>query len=168
MVCVATAALRFLGLPRFKGSLLVHQRPSVTSKQTESHSLLASRSGAQHLLARLLWRALAILAFVLAIIGAFLPVMPTVPFLLLAAWAAGKGWPRFEQWLLQHRWFGPAIMRWRVSGAVSRKAKWLATFMLLASALLLQVFTVLHLGLRLAMPLLFLVVLTWLWLRPEH
>lgn len=44
-------------------------------------------------LARLLWRALALLSVLLGLIGIVLPGLPTVPFLLLAAWAGGKGWP---------------------------------------------------------------------------
>ncbi len=50
----------------------------------------------------LLWRCLAVTALLLALIGVFLPVMPTVPFLLLAAWAASKGWPQLEIWLVDH------------------------------------------------------------------
>lgn len=121
-----------------------------------------------HLLVVLLWRALAVLTFALGIVGAFLPVMPTVPFLLLAAWAASKGWPRFERWLLAHRMFGPPIVRWRRNGAVSRRAKWLASLMMLASALLVQAFTGMHLAVRAGLPLLLLAVVIWLWRRPEH
>lgn len=116
----------------------------------------------------LFWRALTLLAFVLGVIGAFLPVMPTVPFLLFSAWAASKGWPQFERWLLAHRMFGPTITRWRTRGAVSRNAKWLASVMMLGSALLLQVFTGIHLSVRIAVPLLLLTVAIWLWLRPEQ
>ena len=54
-------------------------------------------------IARLVWRGVALLGVALAVVGAVLPVMPTVPFLLLAAWAASKGWPEFEAWLLAHR-----------------------------------------------------------------
>jgi uncharacterized membrane protein YbaN (DUF454 family) len=46
--------------------------------------------------------------------------------LLLSAWAAGKGWLQFEQWLLAHYQFGPPIRQWQQQGAVSRRAKWLA------------------------------------------
>ena len=50
-------------------------------------------------IASLLWRGLAVLSLLLGIVGAMLPVLPTVPFLLLAAWAASKGWPALEIWL---------------------------------------------------------------------
>lgn len=123
----------------------------------------------------LLWRALALVALLLAVIGTFLPVMPTVPFVLLAAWAGGKGWPRLETWLLNHAAFGSHIRDWRAHGAVSRRAKWFATCALLGSAILLQVLPLpawadTHAGatwLRHGLPMLFALILLWLWRRPE-
>lgn len=129
---------------------------------------LSGMQRSRNALVALLWRALAILAFVLGVIGAFLPVMPTVPFLLVAAWAASKGWPQFERWLLAHRLFGPPIVRWRENGAVSRGAKWVASTMMLASALVLQFFAAIPLGVRVGVPLFLGAVAIWLWLRPEH
>lgn len=57
------------------------------------------------------------------IAGAFLPVLPTVPFLLLAAWAFSAADPRLESWLLAHPRLGPGVRRWREAGAISRRAK---------------------------------------------
>ncbi len=116
--------------------------------------------------ARLLWRALAVLSVVLAVIGAVLPVMPTVPFLIMAAWAGGKGWPALETWLLNHTHFGPGIRRWRERGAVPRRAKWLATIMMTGSALMMQ-FTPLPLAVRIGVPATMAMVAIWLWRRPE-
>ncbi|KQY79411.1 YbaN family protein [Pelomonas sp. Root1444] len=117
-------------------------------------------------LIQLLWRALAVLSLVLAVIGAVLPVMPTVPFLLVAAWAAGKGWPRLETWLLNHAHFGPHIRAWRERGAVPRRAKWIATVMMCGSALMMQ-FTPLPLFIRIGVPAVMAAVAIWLWRRPE-
>ena len=72
-------------------------------------------------LAVLLWRGLAVLAMGLGLLGVALPVVPTVPFILVAAWAASKGWPAFEIWLLNHRVFGPPILQWRLRGTVARR-----------------------------------------------
>lgn len=115
---------------------------------------------------RLLWRLLAVLFLLLGVIGAFLPVMPTVPFLILAAWAGGRGWPALEAWLLDHPAWGPPIRRWREGGMVPRRAKWAATLMMSASALLLQ-FTGAALAVRLGVPLAMAAVAIWLWRRPE-
>ena len=58
-----------------------------------------------------LWRMLALLTLLLGLIGVFVPGLPTVPFLLVAAWAGGHGWPALERWLLAHPKHGPAIRR---------------------------------------------------------
>lgn len=60
-------------------------------------------------------------------IGLLLPVVPTVPFLLLSAFCFARSSPRLHFWLLNHRHFGPPIVNWTEKGAISRPAKLLAT-----------------------------------------
>lgn len=62
--------------------------------------------------------------FGLGVIGALLPIVPTTPFMLLAVWAFGRSSPRFEAWLLDHRWFGPGIRRFREHRVVPWSVKW--------------------------------------------
>lgn len=62
----------------------------------------------------------------LGLIGVVLPVLPTVPFMILAAFLFAKGAPRARAWLVDHAHFGPHIRAWEESGAISRKAKVLA------------------------------------------
>ncbi len=112
------------------------------------------------------WRALALVCVVLGAIGVVLPGLPTVPFLLVAAWAAGKGWPRLEAWLLAHPTHGPAIRRWRDHGAVPRRAKWAASLMMTASTVVMALST-LPLWAKWAVPAGMLAVAIWLWRRPE-
>lgn len=72
---------------------------------------------------RILYFALGWVFFGLGLLGAALPVLPTTPFMLLAAWAFSNSSHRFERWLLQHRWFGPGIQRWRAHRVVPAKVK---------------------------------------------
>ena len=116
---------------------------------------------------QLAWRAVALLAAGLGLVGLVLPVMPTVPFMILAAWAASQGWPEFEAWLLRHRTFGPPIRHWRERGAVPRRAKWLSSAMMSASAVLMWALGVRPWVLALAV-LTMAAVALWMWRRPEH
>lgn len=118
------------------------------------------------MLAMLCWRFIAILALKIAAVGVIVPGVPTVPFVLLSAWSASKGWPRLEAWLLAHPRYGPMIIAWREQRAVPRKAKWLASGMMLLSILALVV-TPAPTVLRLLLPIFLLVVASWLWTRPE-
>ena len=62
----------------------------------------------------------------LGIIGAFLPLMPTTIFVILAAACFARSSARLESWLLRHRRFGPMIVAWRTERAIPRRAKVLA------------------------------------------
>ncbi|QCI99035.1 YbaN family protein [Agrobacterium larrymoorei] len=57
------------------------------------------------------------------IVGAFLPVLPTTPFLLIALWCFSKSSPKLEAWLLSHPKFGEPLRNWRENGAIPRRAK---------------------------------------------
>lgn len=114
----------------------------------------------------LLWRIAAGLALMIGIIGLAVPVLPTVPFLILAAWAASKGSPAFERRLLEHSTYGPHIRRWRERGAVPRRAKIFAIAAMTVSGAGLQ-FAPIYLWLRISVPLVMMVVAAWLWTRPE-
>ncbi len=55
---------------------------------------------------------------VLGIIGIVLPIMPTVPFLIVASWCFSRSSPRFHSWLNNHRIFGPPIKKWEEKRAI--------------------------------------------------
>jgi hypothetical protein len=69
----------------------------------------------------------------LGMLGVALPGVPTVPFLLLAAWAASRSSPRFHRWLYNHPRLGPPLIQWRDRRAIGRRSKALAVTLLLAS-----------------------------------
>lgn len=72
---------------------------------------------------RLLWLLLGCLCVLLGIIGAFLPLMPTTIFIIMAAGCFARSSPRLESWLLGHPRFGPSLVAWRRERAIGRGAK---------------------------------------------
>ena len=72
--------------------------------------------------------------FVLAgVVGIFLPIVPTVPFRLLAAVCFGKSSPRFHAWLIEHNHLGPLIRDYLHGGGIPLRAKRLAIGMVWVS-----------------------------------
>lgn len=117
-------------------------------------------------LRRGLWIALGYVALGLALIGVVLPGLPTTPFILVAAWAAAKSSRTLHAWLLAHRVFGPMVRDWQERGAVSRRAKRLATGMMAACAVIMFAAApeawMAAIGTACMAA-----VAAWLWLRPE-
>lgn len=114
---------------------------------------------------RRVWLAAGVGSVGLAVAGVVLPILPTVPFLILAAWCFGKSNPVWEQRLLDHPRYGPHIRLWRERRAIARIGKLGATMAFAVSVILGFVF--------LAMPWAWIppgvavVVLGWIWSRPD-
>ncbi len=84
-------------------------------------------------LQKVLWLALAYATFAAGLIGAFLPILPTTPFLLVAVWAGSHASSNFRWWLLRHKRFGPALRLWYREKAIARPAKRMAVAVICAS-----------------------------------
>ena len=112
------------------------------------------------------WWLLAYLALGLGIVGIVVPGLPTVPFVLLSAYAAARGSARLHAWLLAHRRFGPLIRDWQAEGAVSRRAKWLATVMMAAAAIVMFL-SAPRWWMAATGTAIMVLVDAWLWSRPE-
>ncbi|OMG53846.1 hypothetical protein BJN45_10535 [Azonexus hydrophilus] len=112
------------------------------------------------------YRALGIFAVALGLVGVVLPLLPTTPFLILAAYFFARSHPEWEARLLAHPVAGPAIRGWRERGAIPLLAKRLATLMLAVSAL----------GGWFGLPgdwrylpgTIGALILLWMWSRPSH
>ncbi len=72
---------------------------------------------------RVLYGGLGLFALGLAILGAFLPLLPTTPFLLVAAFGFARSSDTLHRWLINHKRFGPMIRDWQEHGAISRRTK---------------------------------------------
>jgi hypothetical protein len=82
---------------------------------------------------RTLWLLLGLAATGLAVAGAVLPLLPTTPFLLVAAYAFARSSPRLHRWLTEHKQFGPLIDNWNRYGAINTKAKTSAVLVMIAT-----------------------------------
>lgn len=82
---------------------------------------------------RAFWFSGAIIALTLGVVGIILPLLPTVPFLLLAAFCFARSSETLHNWLLNHPRFGPPIHDWNQNGAVSKAAKIYATISVVAA-----------------------------------
>lgn len=81
---------------------------------------------------RYLWAGLGLVCVGLGLIGILVPLLPTVPFLLLASFFFARSSERLHHWLLSHPRFGPVIDDWNRSGAIGPRAKRLATLSIAA------------------------------------
>lgn len=112
------------------------------------------------------WWLLAYAALALGLIGIVVPGLPTVPFVLLSAFAAARGSQRLHERLLADARFGPMIRDWQAQGAVSRRAKRLATLsMAVTGAIMLATAPKVWMaGVGIGC---MAIVAAWLWRRPE-
>jgi len=78
----------------------------------------------------------------LGIVGLFLPVLPTTPFLLISAACYARGSQRFYDWLLNHPWFGEYIRNYREGKGIERRHKAIALVLLWSTILASVIFFV--------------------------
>lgn len=115
---------------------------------------------------RVIWLTLGSLSVVAGFAGIFLPVLPTVPFLLLAAFLFGKSSKTAHDWLISHKAFGPAIRDWQQSGAISRKSKFLSAVSMLA-VLAISILLNIPVLIVLIQVVILLAVSYFIWTRPD-
>lgn len=116
-------------------------------------------------LTRPFWLTAGLLAAGLGILGIALPLLPTVPFFLLAAFCFARSRPAWERRLLDHPKYGPPLRQWRERGAISRRAKLAALTAMAASIALSAAFA----GWPWVMAPIVACTLSgaWIWTRPE-
>lgn len=108
-----------------------------------------------------LWFALGWLSFALGVIGAFLPILPTTPFLILAAFLFSRSSPRVHAWLISLPFAGPSLQEWNEHRIVRPRAKILCTIMMAISLGCIWVFSALPLWGLIGLTILLLSVLSY-------
>ena len=88
---------------------------------------------------RAAYLAIGLLCVGLGVLGVFLPVLPTTPFLLISLWAFSRSSVRLERWLLEHKRFGPRLLAWRLHRVIPLPAKLAAWGSMVASLTLMIV-----------------------------
>ncbi len=115
---------------------------------------------------RALWVIFGMTSLALGVVGIVVPLLPTVPFVLLAAFCFARSSERLHDWLIGHAKFGPIIEDWHTRGAISPRVKRISTLSVLAVfgislALELQVFILIIQAVTLSC------VMIFIWTRPN-
>lgn len=109
---------------------------------------------------RILFALLGGISLALGVIGAFLPVLPTTPFVLLSACLFSKSSPRLHGWMINHPWFGTLIRDWQTHKGlrlkVRRRALWMMAISFSFSILIVPLWQV-----KVGLVLTFIVLLVW-------
>ncbi|EGA65583.1 YbaN family protein [Vibrio brasiliensis] len=126
---------------------------------------MGTRASKQHLehainIRKLFLKFVGMLSLVLGIIGIFLPLLPTTPFILLASACFMRSSPRFHYWLRHHKTFGPMLTNWHKNRAVTAKVKKRGALCILISFAF-SIWVVPHFWLKIMLVLMLVVLLSW-------
>ena len=117
---------------------------------------------------RMLYLIMGLLCVLLGMIGIILPLLPTTPFMLVAAFCFSRSSERLHHYLLNHRVFGKLIQDWENHGVIPFKAKVLSTVMMLTMVSYPLIYRDFHLGLKLAVIASIVLAASYIWTRPSQ
>ncbi len=115
---------------------------------------------------RALWLTCGLISLIIGIVGVFLPLLPTTPFVLLSAVCFSRSSKRLHHWLLTHKVFGGLISDWEKHGVIRTKTKIIAT----ASMVILISYPLFFMGFAVWIKLMVIffmsLVMAFIWSRP--
>lgn len=107
------------------------------------------------------------LSLAAGVIGLLLPVVPTTPFIVVAAYCFSRGSARMHQWILNQPHFGPIVRDWETYGVIPPRIKLLATVLIIGGMVYPIGFMPIAIGLKITAVVLALGGLTFIWTRPS-
>ncbi|MDX1351933.1 MAG: YbaN family protein [Thiomicrorhabdus sp.] len=120
-----------------------------------------------HIVKRHTYFVLGCVFFLTGLVGVLLPVLPTTPFMILAAGCFAKSSPRFHQALLNNRWIGDDLQRWEREHTMLRKTKIRATWVIVVMFTISIAVLMGKLWLQLMLISIAIILLFFLWRVPE-
>lgn len=106
-------------------------------------------------------------AAILGLIGAFLPVLPTTPFLILAAYFFSKSSPKLHSWILSIKYFGPLVKEWEDYGVIRFKAKVWCTIIIVGVLGATIIYADIPLWVQIVQMVIMILVVSFVWSRPS-
>lgn len=116
---------------------------------------------------RTFWLLFGLVSLLLGIVGVFLPLLPTTPFVLLSAYCFSKSSKRLHLWLLNHKLFGSLISDWEKHGVIRTKTKCIATASMLILVSYPLFFLPINIWVKFTVIITMLSVLCFIWTRPS-
>lgn len=118
-------------------------------------------------LSRTIFFLLGISSLLLGVVGVFLPLLPTTPFILLSAFCFSKSSTRLHHWLITHKVFGKLTLDWQQYGVIRSRVKIVSTVTMLVMVSYPLIFIVMPMWLKALVCLSIACVLVFIWTRPS-
>jgi uncharacterized membrane protein YbaN (DUF454 family) len=141
-------------------------RPKLSLSGGDTGDVAAGRLAAVARMKKYAFITFGAIFLVVGIVALAIPVLPTTPFLILAAYCFSKGSDYLHEWLLNHKWFGPPIKDWRRSGAIKVQYKIVATLAMAGSGVMIYFETHIPPAGKVAYAVFVAALLGFIWSRP--
>ena len=114
-----------------------------------------------------LFLSIGLICMALGFLGVFLPILPTTPFMILAAFCFSKSSSRLHNWLLERPHIGKLILDWQNDGVIRKKAKVASTLVIVPLFSYTLIFVQVSIFVKVLLVLIGLGVLCFIWSRPS-
>ena len=114
-----------------------------------------------------LFLSIGLICMALGFVGVFLPILPTTPFMILAAFCFSKSSERLHNWLLERPHIGKLILDWQNDGVIRKKAKVASTLVIVPLFSYTLIFVQVSVFVKVLLVLIGLGVLYFIWSRPS-